>query len=111
MGHKALSKEEWIEHPFSGERYALVFVVADVLIRSQIEAKVKSGTTFGKPKGRYGQVYVDRRMHTATTHPDWSAGHAHKDGLRIMVKALLKALWIEWNRLAGVDRPWQQAAE
>lgn len=42
----------------------------------------------------YRAVYDTRRTHTAVTHPDWTAGHSHNDGLRIVSKAVLKDLWL-----------------
>jgi len=48
-----------------------------------------------QPDGnRYRDIYVARRAHTAVTHPDWTAGHSHNDGLRIVSKVVLKDLWI-----------------
>lgn len=41
----------------------------------------------------YRAVYLDRRTHTAGTHPNWTAGHSHNDALRIVSKALLRDLW------------------
>lgn len=41
----------------------------------------------------YRVVYDRRRMHTATTHADWSDGHSHNDGLRVASKAILRDLW------------------
>ena len=43
----------------------------------------------------YRAVYLARRAHTAVTHPDWTKGHSHADGLRIAMKAILRDLWIE----------------
>jgi hypothetical protein len=43
----------------------------------------------------YRKVYDDRRAHTAITHPEWTAGHSHNDGLRIVSKAILRDLWRE----------------
>lgn len=52
-----------------------------------------------KTTGPYREVYLDRRAHTLATHPDWTPGHSHNDGLRITAKAVLKDLWIESRRL------------
>jgi hypothetical protein len=41
----------------------------------------------------YRTVYDDRRVHTALTHPEWTDGHSHNDGLRIVAKEILKDLW------------------
>jgi hypothetical protein len=98
---RMLTKEEWIANPFSGERYALIAMIADSLHKKQVQSKAKSETQFGKPLAAYGKAYVDRREHTARTHPDWTLMHAHRDALRIMVKALVEDLWIEWRRAAG----------
>lgn len=49
----------------------------------------------------YTAVYKTRRAHTAVTHADWTKGHSHADGLRIVSKELLKDLWREARRLHG----------
>lgn len=47
----------------------------------------------------YRPVYLERRAHTAITHPEWTAGHSHNDGLRITAKRILRDLWREARRL------------
>jgi len=104
-----LTSEEWIENPFSGARYALMYSIADSMLRQQKEGRDKerkegdpeyrSGTKYGEQKGPFGEVYVKRRLHTDVTHPEWTAGHSHADALRIMMKEFLKQLWREWNRI------------
>ncbi len=44
------------------------------------------------------KVYARCRAHTAETHPEWTKQHSHMDTLRIMMKEVLKDLWIEWNK-------------
>lgn len=95
---RALSKDEWIENPFSGQRYAVMHEIALALHHAQCEGKAKSGTAYGRPKGEYGAAYVRRREHTAVTHPDWTAQHAHFDALRYMMKRLLRDLWKAWRQ-------------
>lgn len=46
-----------------------------------------------KQKGDYREAYEQRRARTAETHPDWSPGHSHNDGLRFVSKRLLRDLW------------------
>ncbi|MGD9530583.1 MAG: hypothetical protein AB7G36_10015 [Candidatus Nanopelagicales bacterium] len=46
------------------------------------------------PGSPHREVYLARREHTTTTHPDWTAGHSHNDALRITAKAVLRDLWI-----------------
>jgi hypothetical protein len=94
---RALTKQEWIDNPFSGERYALMVMLAEPIFRHQWIGKDKTEDGVGKPNGPYGEIYAARRAHTATTHPDWTDGHAKKDALRIMMKAYLRDLWCAWN--------------
>jgi len=107
---RALTKEEWTAHPFSGKRYALMHQIAIWLVNAQMEAKVKSGTRHGRPKGPYGEVYVQRREHTAQTHADWSDGHARMDAVRFVMKRFLKHLWQAW-RNEPVSDEYRIAAE
>lgn len=41
----------------------------------------------------YRMVYDARRTHTARSHPEWTDGHSHNDGLRVASKAILRDLW------------------
>ena len=105
---RALTKEEWIANPFSGERYAMIAMIADSLHKKQVMGKEKSGTEFGKPLGPYGAVYISRRERTKDR--GWSLMRAHRDALRIMVKTLIRDLWVEWQRCANpkfVNKPWR----
>lgn len=97
---RALTKEEWIEHPFSGSRYALMHQIAVWLVNAQWIGKAKSESGEGEPNGPYGDVYAARRKHAMKTHADWTDGHRRMDALRITMKAFLKDLWVEWHRAA-----------
>lgn len=112
---RALTEDEWVKNPFSGERYALIHQIAMWLRNAQCESKEKSGTDYGRPTGPYGEAYVHRREHTKVTHPDWSPGHAHMDALRYVAKRLLRDLWTEWRRannlMPGTATPSMPAAE
>src|SRR5262249_39095029 len=98
---RALSAEEWTENPFSGERYAMMTMVAQFLWMKQWRGAAKSGNGAGSPNGHYGEVYAKRRRHTAKTHPEWSKGHSHSDALRVMMKRFLADLWTQWTRTPG----------
>lgn len=98
---RALTAEEWIANPFSGERYALTAQIALWLRNAQWIGKAKSEDGVGKPNGIYGEAYAARRARTAVTHPDWSDGHADKDALRVMFKKFLLDLWVAWREYAG----------
>lgn len=95
---RALTSEEWIENPFSGERYALMHQIVVWLVNTQWIGKAKTASGEGEPNGPYGEIYAERRKHTLVTHPDWSDGHRRMDGLRIAMKAFLKDLHLEWKR-------------
>ena len=101
---RALTAEEWIANPFSGERYALMAQIAQWLWVKQWIGKAKTGTGVGAPSGPYGEIYAERRAKTAVAHPDWSDGHAHSDALRIMMKYFLRSLWCEWKRCAEQEQ-------
>ena len=51
----------------------------------------------------YREVYLQRREHTLLSHPDWTAGHSHADGLRVVSKEILKQMWREARRLHGEE--------
>lgn len=104
---RALSADEWIENPFSGERYALMAQISTWLVNAQLVGKAKSVSGKSEANGAYGEVYVERRAATEKSHPDWSDGHRHKDALRIAMKEFLKDLWNEWRRVSAL----RQAAE
>jgi Transposase IS116/IS110/IS902 family len=103
-GRPALTAEQWIENPFSGRRYALIHMISLWLKNKQWIGAKKTDDGVGKPNGCYGEVYATRRAHTAQTHPDWSKKHSHMDGLRIMMKEVLKDLWLVWNHVERKPR-------
>lgn len=96
-GDAALTSEEWTENPFSGKRYALIHTISVWLKNKQWIGAAKTDDGVGKPNGPYAEVYAARRAHTAITHEDWGKQHSHMDALRVMMKAVLKDLYLEWN--------------
>lgn len=40
-------------------------------------------------------TYDTRKMHTGTSHPEWTDGHRHNDALRVTAKDILRCLWRE----------------
>jgi hypothetical protein len=97
---RARTDTEWIEAGYSPRRRAEIWaVIEDPLFRHQ-----------SMRKGPYHAIYLARRERTAVTHPDWTKGHSHHDAKRVMVKALIKDLWVEWGRACSrmpdlVDEP------
>jgi hypothetical protein len=72
---------------YSPRRRAILFVIGDNLIRAKNQD--------------YRAVYDGRQLHTATTHPEWTKFHRHRDAHRYMTKRLLRTLWVEWRRACG----------
>jgi hypothetical protein len=98
-GSPALTANEWIAAGYCPRRRAEMHAcIADPMSKHQKIAAEKSGTKYGQPTGRYGEVYVARREHTEIIHPDWTKGHSRDDALRVMTKALISDLWSEWRR-------------
>jgi hypothetical protein len=113
-GAQTLTSQDWINLGYRKQRRAEVHVFLEKkFIMKQIESKAKSGMPFGRGKTKYGVVYVNRRIRTAETHPEWTDGHAQKDAWRVMSKAVIKDLWVQWNKQAGTLRtePFRMAAE
>ena len=102
---RALTKDEWIANPFSGERYALMHQIATWLVNAQWVGKAKSASGEGEPNGPFGEIYAARRKHTLPTHPDWSDGHRRNDALRVTMKEFLKQLHLRWNNIEIIAVP------
>lgn len=99
-------------------------ICSDSLFRAQWRgAKDEDGknpTVSGKPAvveahpiGPYGEIYGRRRAQTAarvdatadlpaTDPAKWTAGRAANDARRIMTKALILDMWVEWRRLETI---------
>lgn len=102
---RSLDKQEWINNPFSGERYSVIYTIADALFKKQWMSAKKAGGDEGKPNGRYGEVYYARRQHTQITHPEWTDGHRYKDALRRMMQTFLDDLWEHWiDQASGIGQ-------
>ena len=98
-GGKGLSADDWKRFGYVARRRAAVRAeIEEPMLKHQIESAAKSETPFGRPKGRYGEIYVARRERNARERPDWTPGHAKDDATRIMAKALISDLWSEWRR-------------
>ncbi len=101
---KKLTSDEWTVVGYSPERCSIAFSLADSMFRHQITSAAKSETTYGAAKGPYGAVYIARRERTTETHPEWNKAHAHADALRVMMKALLRDLWVTWHKHGAGQR-------
>ena len=89
----------WERVGYSPQRRAEIHAcVAESMSKHQLEAAAKTDTEFGKPKGKYGHVYVARREKMKLAQPAWPKAHAKMDAMRIMTKALVADLWLAWPR-------------
>jgi hypothetical protein len=83
-----LTAEQWVTAGYSPRRRAEMFaVVSEPLFRHQ-----------SMSDGPYRAIYDRRRAATAIAHDDWTKGHSHADGLRIMTKHLIRDLWNAYRR-------------
>lgn len=97
-----LSAEEWAAAGYSPRRRAEIHsCIADPMSKHQLTSAEKSGTKYGRPRGVYGEIYVQRRQETEISHPEWSKDHSRNDALRIMTKAVVFDLWTAWRLCMG----------
>jgi hypothetical protein len=88
-----LKAEQWVDAGYSGRRRSITYKIGCDILKAKRDDDPN--------RNPYLDVYEARRAHTAVTHPDWTKGHSHDDGMRIMVKALVKDLHREWCRVVG----------
>ena len=86
-----------LRHGYNPQRRAEVWTIVDSLFKHQWNAG-KDGAE-GKPAGIYGEVYAARKVHTMTTHPEWTPAHRENDARRIMGKRLIKHVWQAWKKM------------
>lgn len=86
----AAKRMKGVQANWNTEAKTRLFLLSQNLLRQGIR-KDKDGNQYAVTE--YGQLYLDRRAHTAVTHPEWNPGHGLNDALRIMGKEPLKQLW------------------
>lgn len=99
-GDAARRKGMSVEEAFglgSPRAKTLVYLCAESAVKAGLRKLEGADATF-TPDSReavseYGQVYLDRRIHT-WDRDDWTPGHKHADALRIVGKRILRDLWI-----------------
>lgn len=86
---RRVAGEAALLHGYSPERRAVFWNIADSLLKAQ-----------GKDEtaGPYRLIYDRRKAHEAPRVE--TAAHAHNRALRVMMKAVLKDLTLEWKRIA-----------
>jgi hypothetical protein len=140
-----LSREDrakaWITRGYSPKRRSQMWNVGAALIKAQVRVvKDADGKDTGEriAIGKYGEVFLRRKLHTQQTHREWwrdkdgnpkldpktgrpTSDHGNKDAQHYMEKRLLRDLWRAWRRAdphvaeRPVEKvpaaPFQQAAE
>jgi hypothetical protein len=103
--------DDWIAHGYNRRRRAEVWAVfSDSMFRAQWRGDrdedgkkpEKTGKPIAVPAhpiGPYGEVYAYEK--TKALNYEWTQGHVHNHARRLMTKAAIKDLWINWNN----DRP------
>lgn len=86
----AAKRMKGVQANWNTEAKTRLFLLSQNLLRQGIR-KDADGNQYATTS--YGQLYLDRRAHTALTHPEWTPLHGLNDALRIMGKELLKQLW------------------
>lgn len=86
---KVADKDLALEHGYSPQRRSVIWNIAEPLLKAQ----GKDDTA-----GPYRHIYDARKAIEAERVE--SAGHAHNRAMRIMTKALIKDLTVEWRRVA-----------
>lgn len=81
-----LSAEEWTALGYCPRRRAVCYVVSECLLKG-------NGSD-----GRYRQRYDQAKERFAAAHPDEKPIHCHKHAMLLMVKMLVRDLWVVWNK-------------
>ena len=68
------------------------YLLAEACVKAGVR-KDENGDRYAKDDSEYAQLYIDRRNHTAVTHPEWTPLHSQNDALRIVSKRILRNLW------------------
>src|SRR5260370_31776640 len=110
-------KQAWIKNKYSPPRRSRMWNVGETLFKAQVRIiKDADGKDMGEriAIGKYGEVYLRRKLHTQQTHPEWwhdkdgnekidkktgrqISDHGHNDAQRYMEKRLLYDLWRAWR--------------
>lgn len=80
-----LTAEEWSEVGYCPRRRAIAFVVSECLLK-------------GNGEGQYRSRYNQAKTLFAAKHPEEKPIHCHKHAMLLMVKMLIRDLWVVWNK-------------
>jgi hypothetical protein len=81
--------DEALEQGYSPRRHAVIWVVADSLLKKQ---------------NTYKELYVTRKTYQAEKWPDRKKGHWHNEARRYVGKRLLRDLWRAWGHGATANQ-------
>lgn len=86
----AAKRRKGVKCNWSTEAKTRAYLISEALVKAGVR-KDDDGARYALTE--YGQLYIDRRNHTAATHPEWTPAHSQNDAMRILSKRLLRNLW------------------
>lgn len=98
VGGEGARRRKGVQSNWKTEIKTRAYLISEACVKAGVR-KDADDDTKRVAISEYGKVYLDRRAHTAVTHPDWTPAHSHNDALRIISKTILKNLWIESKRI------------
>lgn len=98
----AARRRKGVQSNWSTEAKTRAYLISEALVKAGVRKDKETGERTALTD--YAQLYIDRRAHTAETHPEWTPSHSQNDAMRILSKSLLKNLWREAKRIHEGDR-------
>lgn len=91
-GNIAARRMKGVKANWSTKAKTRSYLLAEACVKAGVR-KDENGNRYAKNGSEYAQLYIDRRNHTAVTHPEWTPLHSQNDALRIVSKRILRNLW------------------
>ncbi|MDB5531596.1 MAG: hypothetical protein JWR51_4699 [Devosia sp.] len=96
---RVANAEAALEHGYSAERRSVVWVMADSMAKHQRTWIDKETGEIKKAPGPYGVVLETEKAKALAK--EWTPLHAENHAKRVMSKAVLRDLTLEWRKVAA----------
>lgn len=93
-----LPAEEWLKFGYCPRRRSIAYLIGENIVRQN-------------QTGPFRARYLEAKAAAKLSHPDWSDLRAHRHGMLLATKRLLREIWIQWNGAKENSRPAERAAE